>query len=77
MENALRTAAYVSKVAERQVALKATSATLLAGVGACVGRAGGRVGGWGGGWVGGGSMFTGVRIATQQLVVELDAVSKI
>ena len=36
MENALRTAAYVSKVAERQVALKATSATLLAGVGAFV-----------------------------------------
>lgn len=36
MENALRTAAYVSKVAERQVALKATSAMLLTGVGACV-----------------------------------------
>lgn len=36
MENPLRTAAYISKVAERQVALKATSATLLAGVGACV-----------------------------------------
>ena len=36
MENALRTAAYVSKVAERHVALKATSATLLTGVGACV-----------------------------------------
>jgi len=36
VENALRTAAYVSKVAERQVALKATSTTLFAGVGACV-----------------------------------------
>jgi tRNA (guanine-N7-)-methyltransferase len=36
VENALRTAAYVSKVSERQVALKATSAMLLTGVGACV-----------------------------------------